>query len=414
MAKKIKLNKSDIESIRDIVELLTKRKVKKRKSKRKKGKGISTKKEQQFLDNTLPKMFGGSILSGLINTPNKSIITETTTKPSTDWDDMFKKLLDAQTKAYTTPSGLTPTGKTLSTPASKVSSSSTPGNSMLISSSISKPSIKTVTKNDLAKPSSRIVSDIDSSDYEKQFDKFQKSAVNALKPPESFYETDLEDAINKQMPPLAVDESKAASAAVSLDDSVKQLKNQQIEQVSSQLVETSLIDSLSELQKEIQNELVEKNKKQLDENKNSSNESSNDDDPGEEEIQVVQQPIGKPFLIDNEKPKKRLWNTGLKFSYISYPMIPKPGAKGVQYTYQVAMRQDGSVWMLKDGNNEWTSLTQTFRSDTAMDAFDVWADENDQYLKFPEEQNVELPKSKGRKAKVYEPKKEKSKKKSKK
>ena len=133
MAKKIKLRKTDIESIRDIVELLTKRKSKKRKSKGKKGKTTSTTKNpltQDYLNYLGPKMFGGSTPSGLFNNPYQPIVTPAPppTKPSTDWDDMFKKLLEAQTKAYTTPSGITPTGKT-PTPTPGISSASSSSSS---------------------------------------------------------------------------------------------------------------------------------------------------------------------------------------------------------------------------------------------------------------------------------------------
>ena len=367
MSKKVKLKKSDIESIRDIVELLTKRKSKKRKSKGKKGKTTSTKKDQltqQNMDNVGPKLFSSFTPNNLFTNPNSSnlfrnpfqqpvmaqpttVPTPTPTKP-TDWDEMFKKLVEAQTKAYTTPSGITPSGITPSgkTPttssSSSSSSSSTPYNTPF--RRVRAPPILAPIK--INPVTATTSTELDDGTFQNQPLEFEQIVENvqqnALKNVSSKFEPDNVAAI-------------AASSSSSFDSLVHENQKQKVDEVKAAL------------------------------NDDQKQEAVSDPPPQPQQPQPQQ-----GYLV----PGTLIWSTGK--IYTDTILNPsgrvqqkmQPGNKDVINNYEVGFRSDTSVW-LKDDKGKWNTESGVLTSPVAAGRFEIWKKANKNIFIFP--QDVILP-----------------------
>ena len=378
--------KLEVETIKDIVKMLTNKK-KKINRKRKNNTKAKAKKtltntyqtpNQPYLDSLGPKLFGGfnPAVPNLFQNPFKQPIftqpiaaqpvpTVAPTK-STDWAEIFQKLVEAQTKAYKTPD-VTPTTSTKRTYTP--SSSSTSGYNSDSSFYPTKPSRKASSLSSSSSSSS-------SSYYLNPFQQADISTDDRL----------LEDIALQQADEL----QKAATNALSIDDEEDDPMTQYVHKVQAQPLPNVASSAASSSSSSVLEQIADRLKKQQMEQVKV--------EIGGKQAESEQPVQTQGYWI----PSLKIWSTGLNFTYINDSPIGK-GKKNLEAgqsklikVFEVGLKQDRSVWLKEadEWKSESSSLTKLMQAD-----FEKWKQTNKHIFVFPSDKIAEVVPKAGRKAK---------------
>ena len=383
MPKKIRLRKSDIKSIQHIVDLLTKKvkKTKRKKSSKSKPKTLKNTLQaptQQFIDSLGPKTFASYNPTGssnpfqgsnLFKNPFQQPVISQPTAPTqstkeTNWEDVVKKIVEAQTKAFSEklnpkPRNVAPTpdprvstkrdafptptkvdnysdDEILTTNPSRFrpystassSSSSTQSNPRvplklpsLVSSSSSSSSFKPFSSTDPFAFSSS--SDFYTPNIERRVKDIEQRNTelftNLLGGSSSDHESDLENEIENQMPPLVQQPFEAP-----LENVVNEIQDAQVQQIIPQLIPADAAEGKQE---------------------------AKDAQPGE----IVEIVKNVAQLIPNTEVKFNKFGPGFPLYAIGDTVKVKNKNTKVEHSYRIAMTVNGVL--LYEDKGEWKHVT---------------------------------------------------------